>query len=149
MAPPRARTWGRAGRRPVVRVRSRGSGRQSMVGMCCFKPGPRSKLFYGLREYRDRKGEPKGFGWRDFCRLLVRARIQLGDRIMLVRDNVRLLTRGMRELIDRNSEWLTVFRLPTCAHRGAQPASVSAAGGGAGRAAECPSARGAPAPSGP
>ncbi|MEV6654958.1 transposase [Streptomyces sp. NPDC051219] len=116
MAPPRARTWGRVGRIPVVRVRGRGSGRLSMVGMCCFKPGSRSRLIYGLREYRGRKDEPKGFGWRDFCRLLARARIQLGGPIVLVWDNVRLhLTCGMREFIDRNSDWLTVFQLPTYA----------------------------------
>ena len=95
MTPPRARTWGRIGQTPVVRVRGRGSGRLSMMGMCCFKPGARSRLIYGLREYRGRKDEPKGFGWRDFCRLLTRAHLQLGGPILLVWDNVRLhLTRG-------------------------------------------------------
>lgn len=87
-----------------------------MVGMCYFKPGARSRQIYGLREYRGRKHEPKGFGWRDFCRLLLRARIQLGGPIVLVWDNVRLhLTCGMREFIDRNSDWLTMFQLPTYA----------------------------------
>ncbi|MFD7880239.1 transposase [Streptomyces sp. NPDC059766] len=116
MTPPRAKTWGRIGRTPVVRVRGRGSGRLSMVGMCCFKPGSRSRLIYGLREYRGRKNEPKGFRWRDFCRLLSRARIQLGGPIVLVGDNIRLhLTRGMRAFVDCNSDWLTVFQLPTYA----------------------------------
>ncbi|MFE9330406.1 hypothetical protein [Streptomyces sp. NPDC006925] len=31
MTPPRAKTWGRIGRTPVVRVRGRGSGRVSMA----------------------------------------------------------------------------------------------------------------------
>ncbi|WP_435843414.1 IS630 family transposase [Streptomyces hirsutus] len=116
MTPPRARTWGRVGRTPVVGVRGRGSGRLSMVGMCCFKPGSRSRLIYGLREYRGSRDEPKGFGRRDFCRLLVRARIQLGGPIVLVWDNVRLhLARGMREFIEKNADWLTVFQLPTYA----------------------------------
>ncbi|MFF3719816.1 transposase [Streptomyces prasinus] len=111
-----AGTWGRVGRTPVVRVRGRSSGRPSMVGMCGFKPGSRSRLIYGLREYRGRRGEPKGFGRRDFCRLLVRARIQLGGPIVLVRDNVRLhLTRGMREFVEKNADWLPVFQLPTYA----------------------------------
>lgn len=58
----------------------------------------------------------KGLGRRDFCRLAVRARIQLGGPIVLVRDNVRLhLTPGMREFIDRNADWLTVFHLPAYA----------------------------------
>ena len=116
MTPPRARTWGRTGHTPVVRVRGRGSGRVSMAGMTCFKPGKRSRLIYAIREYRGRKGEPKGFGWCDFRDLVVRARVQLGGPIVLVWDNVRLhLTAGMKEFIDANAEWLTVFQLPTYA----------------------------------
>lgn len=114
MTPPRARTWGRIGRTPVVKVRGRGSGRVSMAGMACYKPGEQSRLIYAIREYQGRKNEPKGFGWRDFRDLIVRARIQLGGPIVLVWDNVRLhLTAGMREFIDANAEWLTVFQLPT------------------------------------
>ncbi|MEU3416092.1 hypothetical protein ABZ760_33420 [Streptomyces sp. NPDC006658] len=78
MTPPRARTWGRIGRTPVVRVRGRGSGRVSMAGVACYKPGQRSRLVYAIREYRGREDEPKGFGWRGFLDLVVRARIQLG-----------------------------------------------------------------------
>ncbi|MFI8106391.1 transposase [Streptomyces sp. NPDC086023] len=116
MTPPRARTWGRIGRTPVVRVRGRGSGRVSMAGMTCYKPGERSRLIYRIREYRGRKGEPKGFGWRDFRDLIVRARIQLGGPIVLVWDNVRLhLTKPLREFIAANADWLTVFQLPTYA----------------------------------
>ncbi|MFF4331383.1 transposase [Streptomyces sp. NPDC001591] len=116
MTPPRARTWGRIGKTPVVRVRGRGSGRVSMAGMACYKPGERSRLIYAIHEYRGRKDEPNGFGWRDFRDLIVRARIQLGGPIVLVWDNVRLhLTAGMREFIDANAEWLTVFQLPTYA----------------------------------
>ncbi|MFI9568837.1 transposase [Streptomyces rishiriensis] len=116
MNPPRARTWGRIGRTPVVRVRGRGSGRVSMAGMTCYKPGERSRLIYAIREYRGRKDEPKGFGWRDFRDLIVRARIQLGGPIVLVWDNVRLhLTAVMREFIAANAEWLTVFQLPAYA----------------------------------
>jgi transposase len=116
MTPPRARTWGRIGHTPVVRVRGRGSGRVSMAGMACYKPGERSRLIYAIREYRGRKDEPKGFGWRDFRDLIVRARFQLGGPIVLVWDNLRLhLTAGMREFIEANAEWLTVFHLPAYA----------------------------------
>ncbi|MFE6946510.1 transposase [Streptomyces chartreusis] len=116
MAPPRARTWGRTGQTPVVRVRGRGSGRVSMAGMACYRTGERSRLIYSIREYRGRKGEPKGFGWRDFRDLLIRARIQLGGPIVLVWDNVRLhLTKLLREFIDADAAWLTVFQLPTYA----------------------------------
>ncbi|MFE9469306.1 transposase [Streptomyces virginiae] len=116
MTPPCARPWGRIGQTPVVRVRGRGSGRVSMAGMACYKPGERSRLIYAIREYRGHKDQPKGFGWRDFRDLIVRARIQLGGPIVLVWDNVRLhLTAGMRDFIDKNAEWLTVFQLPTYA----------------------------------
>ncbi|MET9623001.1 transposase [Streptomyces sp. NPDC006464] len=116
MTPPRARTWGRRGCTPVVRLRGRGSGRVSMAGMTCYKPGERTRLFYAVREYTGRKDQPKGFGWRDFRDLIVRARIQLGGPIVLVWDNVRLhLTKPLRDFIDANAEWLTVVQLPTYA----------------------------------
>lgn len=87
-----------------------------MAGMACYKPGERSRLIYAIHEYRGRRDEPKGFGWREFRDLIVRARIQLGGPNVLVWDNVRLhLTAGMREFIAANAEWLTVFQLPTYA----------------------------------
>ncbi|MEU7006971.1 transposase [Streptomyces sp. NPDC046332] len=87
-----------------------------MAGMTCCKSGERSRLIYAIREYRGRKGEPKGFGRRDFRDLLARARIQRGGPIVLVWDNVRRhLTAEMREFIAANAAWLTVFQLPTYA----------------------------------
>ncbi|MFH8624530.1 transposase [Streptomyces vietnamensis] len=116
LTPPRARTWGRRGCTPVVRVRGRRSGRVSMVGMTCYKPGQRSRLLYTVCEYRGRKGEPKGFGWRDFRDLLVRAHAQFGGPIVLVWDNLRLhLTKPLLAFIEANSHWLTVFQLPAYA----------------------------------
>ncbi|MEU9121080.1 transposase [Streptomyces sp. NPDC048506] len=94
-------------------MRGRGSGRVSMAGMTCHKRGQRSRLIYAIREYWSRKDEPKGFGWKDFRDLLVRARIQLGGPIVLVWDNARLhLAAGLREFITANADWLTVFQLP-------------------------------------
>ncbi|WJV49012.1 transposase [Streptomyces flavofungini] len=118
MTPPRARSWGRKGSTPVVRVRvrGRGSGRVSIAGLTCYKPGKRSRTFYSVREYRGRKGEPKGIGWRDLCDLLIRAHIQLGGPIVLVWDNLRMhLVEAMRRFIADHADWLTVFQLPSCA----------------------------------
>lgn len=53
----------RRGCTPVLRVRGRGSGRVSMAGMTCYKAGERARLFYAVREYSGRRGQPKVFGW--------------------------------------------------------------------------------------
>nr|WSX54155.1 transposase [Streptomyces sp. NBC_00974] len=114
LRPPRARTWGRIGQTPVVRVRGRGSGRVSMAGMTCFREGERSRMFYSFHVYRSRKGEPKGFTWRDYRDLIVRAHIQLGAPVVLVWDNLRAhLMPQMRAFIEANADWLTVFQFPS------------------------------------
>ncbi len=116
MTPPRARTWGRIGRTPVVRVRGRGSGRVSMAGLTCYKPGRRSRMFYALHTYRGRTNETKGFSWRDFRDLLVRAHIQLGGPIVLIWDNARIhKVAPLREFFTANADWITVVHLPTYA----------------------------------
>ncbi|MCZ7458962.1 transposase [Streptomyces sp. WMMC940] len=85
-----------------------------MAGLTCYKPGKRSRMFYSVREYRGRKGEPKGIGWRDLRDLLVRAHIQLGGPMVLVWDNLRMhLVEPMCEFIAAHADWLTVFQLPS------------------------------------
>lgn len=107
MTPPRARTWGRQGTTPVVRVRGRGSGRVSIAGMTCYKPGERSRLIYAIREYRGRKDEPKGFGWKDYRDLVIRAHTQLGGPIVLVWDNLRMhVVAPLREFFEANTAWI-------------------------------------------
>lgn len=87
-----------------------------MASMTCYKPGKRSRLIYAVRKCTGRKDQPKGFGWRDFRDLLVRARIQLGGPIVLVWDNVRIrLTASLRAFFAANTSWLTVFQLPAYA----------------------------------
>jgi putative transposase len=44
LRPPRARTWAPRGRTPVVRVSGKGSGRVSVAGLVCLRPGARSHL---------------------------------------------------------------------------------------------------------
>src|SRR5260370_167437 len=69
--PPKGRTWAPRGARPVVRVRGAGGGRVSIAGVACYRPGDRPHLFYQLRVYRRRKGEPKGFSWSDYRDLII------------------------------------------------------------------------------
>ncbi|MFI6864334.1 transposase [Streptomyces sp. NPDC050421] len=116
LRPPRARSWGRIGQTPVVRVRGRGSGRVSMAGMVCFRPGDRSRLIYSFRVHRGRKGEPKGFTWQDYRDLIVRAHNQLKGPIVLIWDNLRThLMPQMKNFIAANEDWLTVFHFPSYA----------------------------------
>ncbi|MFE9429101.1 transposase [Kitasatospora sp. NPDC006697] len=108
MRPPRARTWGRVGCTPVVRVRGRGVGRVSMAGLSCYRPGHRSRILYSFHVYRGRKGEKKGLTWQDYRDLL--------GPIVLVWDKLRAhLMPPMREFIEASKDWLTVFQLPSYA----------------------------------
>ena len=55
LRPPRARTWGRRGRTPVVTVSGKGSGRVSVAGLVCLRPDCRGSLFYRMRVHRGRQ----------------------------------------------------------------------------------------------
>ncbi len=44
LRPPKARTWAPRGHTPVVRVSGNGSGRVSVAGLACYKPGARSRF---------------------------------------------------------------------------------------------------------
>ncbi len=57
LRPPKARTWAPRGRTPVVTVADKGSGRVSVAGLVCLKPGARGHLSYRVRIHRGRKGE--------------------------------------------------------------------------------------------
>ena len=47
LRPPKARTWAPRGHTPVVKVCGKGSGRVSVAGLVCLKPGARGHLFSG------------------------------------------------------------------------------------------------------
>ncbi len=84
MRPPRSRTWGRRGITPVIRVRCGGTGRVSVAGLACYRPGHRCRLIYRLHRYRGRKGETKAFTWVEYRDLLIAAHRQLpGGNIVL------------------------------------------------------------------
>ncbi len=70
LRPPRSRTWSRRGQTPHVRVSGAGSGRISIAGLLCLKPGRRSRLIYRIRTHRGRKGERRSFAESDYIGLL-------------------------------------------------------------------------------
>jgi putative transposase len=115
MTPPRARTWGRRGRTPLVRVRGRSWRRLSIAAMCCYKPGERARFIYRPRSYRRGVHERPSFAWTDYRDLARCAHLQLGGPIVPLWDNLNThLTAGMRRYVDEH-EWLTVFQLPAYA----------------------------------
>ncbi|MFE1199803.1 hypothetical protein ACFW6E_45140 [Streptomyces olivaceoviridis] len=61
MTPPRARTWGRRGYTPVIRVRGRSRRRTSVAALCCYKPGVESRLIHRPRNHLLLKGARKSF----------------------------------------------------------------------------------------
>ncbi|MBR7674320.1 transposase [Streptomyces daliensis] len=115
MTPPRARTWGRRGHTPVVRVPGRSRRRISIAALCCYKPGEPSRLIYRPRFHLPFKGARKSFTWRDYRDLLVRAHLQLGGPVVVVWDNLNThRTAGLRQYA-ADHDWLTVFQLPSYA----------------------------------
>jgi DDE superfamily endonuclease len=113
--PPKARTWGRRGRTPVVAVSGKGSGRVSIAGLVCVRPGRRSRLIYRTRVHRGRKGERRSFAEADYAALLDAAHQQLGGPIVVIWDNLNThRSAAMRELI-ATRDWLHVIRLPAYA----------------------------------
>ncbi|MDO0930235.1 transposase [Streptomyces sp. DG2A-72] len=113
LRPPKACTWSRRGRPPLVRVRAAGSGRISMAGLVCRKSHQRTRLVFRMLVHHGRKGEKKGFREKDSASLLDAAHQQPGGNIVLIWDNYsHHVDATMRELIGKRP-WLTVFRFPT------------------------------------
>ncbi|MFF3454658.1 transposase [Streptomyces sp. NPDC002730] len=86
----KATTWAPKGETPVVKVTAKGTVRVSVVGLCCYRPGDRSRLIYRTLLYRGRKGEPKGFREPELIRLLNAAHQQLRAPIVLIWDRLSL-----------------------------------------------------------
>lgn len=115
LRPPKARTWGRRGHTPVIPVSGKGSGRISIAGLTCYRPGQRPRLIYRTLVHRNRKGERRSFSERDYIGLLDAAHQQLDGPIVLVWDNLNThISAAMRQMIDAR-DWLHVIRLPAYA----------------------------------
>lgn len=115
LRPPKARTWGRRGQTPEIPVSGKGSGRISIAGLVCVKPGQRSRLIYRTLIHRGRKGERRSFAETDYAALLDAAHQQLDGPIVLIWDNLNThISTAMRALIAAR-DWLHVIRLPAYA----------------------------------
>jgi putative transposase len=115
LRPPKAKTWGRRGQTPEIRVSGKGSGRISIAGLVCVNPSQRSRLIYRIRLHRGRKGERRSFAETDYAALIDAAHQQLGGPIVLIWDNLNThISIAMRTLI-ASRDWLHVIRLPAYA----------------------------------
>jgi hypothetical protein len=74
----------------VVTVRGAGGDRVSIAGVACFRAGDRPHLFCKLRVHRRRKGEPKGFTWRDYRDLITSAHHDLSAPLVWGWDNLSI-----------------------------------------------------------
>lgn len=115
LRPPAAKTWARRGHTPVVAVSGKGSGRVSIAGLVCLKPGRPGRLLWRTRLHRGRKNERGSFSEDDYIAFLDHAHQRLQAPIVLIWDNLNThVSHRMRALIDARS-WLTVIRLPSYA----------------------------------
>ena len=88
LRPPKARTWARRGHTPVVTVCGKGSGRVSVAGLVCLRPGARGHLFYRVRIHRGRKGERRSMSEADYAGLIAAAHKELHAPVILIWDYV-------------------------------------------------------------
>ena len=113
LRPPKARTWARRGHTPVVAVSGKGSGRVSVAGMVCLRPGSRGRLLYRMRIHRGRKGERRSMSEADYAGLITAAHQQLHAPVILIWDNLNThISAAMRTFTDAHRDWLTVSGCP-------------------------------------
>jgi putative transposase len=86
LRPPKARTWARRGHTPVVAVSGKGSGRVSVAGLVCLRPGALGRLFYRVRIHRGRKGERRSMSEAGYAGLIAAAHQQLHAPVILIWD---------------------------------------------------------------
>ena len=88
LRPPVTKTWARRGHTPVIAVSGKGSGRVSIAGLVCLKPGQRGRLMWRTRLHRGRKGERGSFSEDDYIAFLDQAHQRLQAPIVLIWDNL-------------------------------------------------------------
>ena len=99
-----------------MRVRGAGTGKVSIAGVACYRPGDRPHLLYRLRIYRRRKGERKAFTWSDYRDLITAAHHHLSAPLIWVWDNLNVhLAPQLADFAAQNREWLRIYRMPAYA----------------------------------
>jgi transposase len=100
----------------VVAVCGKGSGRVSVAGLVCLRPGARGRLYYRVRIHRGRKGERRSMSEADYAELVTAAHHELHAPVILIWDNLNThVSAVMRALTSARRDWLTVIQLPAYA----------------------------------
>ena len=111
-----ARTWGRRGHTPVVRVSGRGSGRISVAALACVRAGQPGRFFYRMRGHQLRPGTRRAMSEADYAGLIAAAHRYLDAPVIVIWDNLNThLSRKMRAFTTGHPDWLTVIQLPAYA----------------------------------
>ena len=96
----------------MVRVCGKGSGRVSVAGLVCLKPGSRGHLFYRVRVHRGRKGERRSMSEADYAGLIAAAHKELQAPVVLIWDNLNThISAAMGKFVSSHPDWLTEVRL--------------------------------------
>ncbi|MFV2103670.1 hypothetical protein [Micromonospora sp. LOL_024] len=74
----------------VTQISLQASGRVSIAGLTCYRPGQRSRFIYRTITHRGRKNERRSFSERDYIALLDAAHQQLGGPVVCVWDNLNV-----------------------------------------------------------
>ena len=97
----------------MVTVCGKGSGRVSVAGLVCLRPGARGRLFYRVRIHRGRKGERRSMSEADYAGLIAAAHLELHAPVILIWDNLNThISAAMGRFVSSHSGWLTEVRLP-------------------------------------
>jgi transposase len=100
----------------VIAVSGKGTGRISIAGLACYRPGQRGHLYYRLRVHRGRKSERRSFAETDYAAAITAAHHQLHAPVIVCWDNLNThISAAMREFITAHQKWLTVVRMPAYA----------------------------------
>ena len=100
----------------MVTVCGKGSGRVSVAGLVCLRPGARGHLFYRVRIHRGRKGERRSMSEADYAGLITAAHNQLHAPVILIWDNLNThISAAMGRFVSSHRDWLTEVRLPAYA----------------------------------
>jgi transposase len=114
--PPKGRTWAPCGQTPVVPVAGTRSGRISIAGMVCTRPGQQTRLACRMRVHTGRKDDRRSLSEADYAALITSFHEEVDAPLIVVWDNLNThKSKEMQAFCDANASWLTVYRLPAYA----------------------------------